>query len=146
MMDSLDLIKKHEACRLTPYRDSIGVLTIGWGTNIEKITQEEADFLLLNRFHEAEESAAKFPWFVRLDEVRQAVIENMIYNMGLSRFLGFKKFIAAVEAGKWEEAKKEMMYNSDGSSLSPWAKQVGYRALELAEMMRTGHWPGDTHG
>ena len=40
-----------------------------------------------------------------------------------------------------EEAKKEMLYNSDGSSLSPWAKQVGYRALELAEMMRTGNWP-----
>lgn len=134
------LIKSDEACVLKPYRDTLGVLTIGWGTNIESITQAEADYLFESRFNEAVREAKKFSWYDELDEVRQAVIENMIYNMGISRFRGFKQFIAAVNRQDWVEAKRQMLHNSDGSDLSPWAKQVGYRAQRLAEMMLTGNW------
>ena len=49
------LVKAFEGCRLTPYRDAIGLWTIGWGHLVSRdreaappapITQEEADALL----------------------------------------------------------------------------------------------------
>lgn len=45
----LELIKQRESCRLTPYQDSVGVWTDGWGNTIGviphglPITQEKAD-------------------------------------------------------------------------------------------------------
>lgn len=52
----VDLIKEFEGCRLTAYKDAVGIPTIGWGaTRINgkpvtmglRITQETADALLL---------------------------------------------------------------------------------------------------
>ena len=48
----LNLIKECEGCRLTAYKDAVGVWTIGYGhtTNVrqgDKITQAEADALLV---------------------------------------------------------------------------------------------------
>ena len=62
--NTIKLIKKHEGCRLEPYRDPIGLYTIGYGHLIgdgktlpvewfRKFTQEEVDELLkkdLQRF------------------------------------------------------------------------------------------------
>jgi lysozyme len=62
--NTIKLIKKHEGCRLEPYRDPIGLWTIGYGHLIgdgktlpvewfRKFTQEEVDELLkkdLQRF------------------------------------------------------------------------------------------------
>lgn len=75
----------------------------------------------------------KLPTAVRaqVNQVRQEVLLEMIFNMGLPRLLGFKKMLAAVEAGDFETAAKEMLN-------SLWAKQVGKRADRLAELMRTG--------
>ena len=55
----------------------------------------------------------------------------MVFNLGLSRFRRFRKTIAAIKAGDWEQAAREML-------ASLWARQVGRRAQELAEMMRRG--------
>lgn len=145
MNKSAKLTKDHEQCLLRLYRDSLGVWTIGWGTNIESITQAEADYLFESRFNDAVKEAKRFSWYADLNEARQAVIENMIYNMGIGRFKGFQKFIAAVDRMDYQDAKHQMLYNSDGSDLSPWAKQVGYRAQVLAEMMLTGQWMEDRH-
>lgn len=49
----LDLIKHAEGCRLTAYRDGVGVLTVGYGhtghdvAEYTVLTQDEADQLLL---------------------------------------------------------------------------------------------------
>ena len=50
----LALLKARESCRLTAYRDSVGVLTIGWGdtgdvSEGQTITQAEADERLAAR-------------------------------------------------------------------------------------------------
>jgi lysozyme len=61
---TIDLVKEFEGCKLTAYRDAVGVWTIGYGTTARaglgiiptagmKITQEDADQLLadgLNKF------------------------------------------------------------------------------------------------
>ncbi len=127
------LIKKHEGLRLTPYRCSSQKISIGWGRNLQDngITLEEAETMLQNDVGNAIKEAESLPFFSFLNEPRQAVIVDMIFNLGLPRFGMFKKMIAAIEKEHWHVAADEMLN-------SRWARQVGKRANTLSEMMRTG--------
>jgi lysozyme len=125
---------RHEGLRLKPYRDTRNKLTIGIGRNLEDvgITREEALMLLDNDIARVRrEVELAFPWFSRLIPARKDVVLNMVFNLGLSRFRRFRKAIAAIRARDWEQAAREML-------ASLWARQVGRRARELAEMMRRG--------
>ena len=66
-----------------------------------------------------------------LDEVRQSVLLNMCFNLGIKGLLEFKNTLAFIDAGDWERA-------ANGMLASKWAKQVGKRAIELSELMRKG--------
>jgi len=133
-MKSEDIIKRHEGLRLKPYDDSVGVLTIGYGYNLEKgISQNIADQLFKESMEEVYAEALTFPWYTNLSPVRRAVVENMLFNLGKTRFLKFKKFIGYMESGDYFLAADEMLD-------SKWARQVGYRARELSEMMRLDEW------
>ncbi|PNH91344.1 glycoside hydrolase family protein [Vibrio diazotrophicus] len=127
------LIKKHEGLRLTPYRCSSQKISIGWGRNLQDngITLEEAETMLQHDVGTAIKEAESLPFFASLNEPRQAVIVDMIFNLGLPRFGMFKKMIAAIEKEHWHVAADEMLN-------SRWARQVGKRAQTLSEMMRTG--------
>ena len=128
-----DLLIRHEGMRLHPYRDSVGKLTIGVGRNLEDvgITEQEARLLLENDLRGIIGELERMPWFPSLDETRKMALIDMGFNLGLPRLLGFKRMIAAIEAGDWSRAADEMLD-------SRWAEQVGARAEELAEMMREG--------
>jgi lysozyme len=126
-----------EGLRLKPYRCPAGKLTIGVGRNLDDrgVTREEALVLLDNDLALVEAQArAAFPWFDALDAVRQDVVLNMCFNLGLPRLLGFRKCLAALAAGHYGNAAYEMMQ-------SQWAQQVGHRAQTLATMMETGVYP-----
>ena len=73
----------------------------------------------------------KLPWWNTLDDVRQRVLANMCFNLGIAGLLGFEHTLAAVQTGDYEAA-------ADGMLASKWATQVGARAIRLAQMMRTG--------
>ncbi|MEZ8855590.1 glycoside hydrolase family protein [Vibrio atlanticus] len=130
------LIKKHEGLRLKPYRCSMGKLTIGYGRNLSDngITLEEAEQLLQHNIDEVIQQAQTLPFFSALNEVRQAVIVDMVFNMGLPRFQKFKKTIALIEQQAWQAAANEMLN-------SRWARQVGNRSKTLSDMMRYGTEP-----
>jgi len=66
------------------------------------------------------------PWWRDLDDDRQRVIANMGFNLGLTRLLGFKRFLAAIEHMDYETAAVEMMD-------SRWATQVKNRSLRLRD-------------
>lgn len=127
------MLLRHEGLRLKPYKDTVGKLTIGVGRNLDDrgITEAEAMLLLSNDIVDAQVDAKTFAWFAQLDSVRQDVIVDMIFNMGLARFSGFRKMIAALENANYPEAADQMLD-------SKWARQVGLRASELSQMMRTG--------
>lgn len=134
MKRSEDLIKRHEGIMLKPYKDTEGILTIGYGFNLEEgITQEIADQLFSHSMQTVYSDALSFPWYSELSDVRRAVIENMIFNLGRARFSGFKMTIAAIERGDYAAAASEMLD-------SKWRWQVGPRAVELSKMMRSGEW------
>lgn len=124
--------------RLFPYRCSAGKLTIGIGRNIEErgISEAEAEFMLENDINDSVNDCKRmFLNFDLLDDVRQEVLINMMLNMGYNTFSQFKRFIAAIKAGNFNEAAKQM-------EDSAWYRQVGQkpgqRAYELRMMMLTG--------
>lgn len=137
MADKLtDMLVDHEGMRRKPYRCTAGKLTIGVGRNLDDrgISPDEAMYMLANDIRDSRrELSAAFPWFDKLDEVRQAVLIDMCVNLGLSRLQGFRNTLALIGVGKCEAAAQEMLN-------SKWAEQVGRRAQRLSRMMATGRW------
>lgn len=135
-MTIVDLITKHEGVRNFPYTDSVGKL-IGVGRNLTDIGLRDGEVMvLLNNDLEAvqAECAAQIPCFNVLDPVRQAVLLDMAFNLGVSGLLEFKNTLTHVAAGEWQDA-------ANGMLASKWASQVGSRAQEDAAMMASGIWP-----
>ena len=137
-------IMHHEGVRLAVYDDATGKPivagdmvqgnpTIGVGrllTDDRGITEDEVMLLLKNDLTWVAEKAQTYGFWNKLDSARQMVIMGMIFNMG-NRFDQFKKMIAALEVGDYQEASVQMLD-------SRWAKIVKGRAVELSEQMRTG--------
>ena len=123
----------HEGMRLKPYRCTEGKLTIGVGRNLDDkgISKEEALFLLRNDIVTVTTQLQKYDWYINADPIRRKVLIDMAYNLGITGLLQFRRMIAALERGDYEGAADQMLD-------SRWAEQVGYRAVRLAEMMRTG--------
>ena len=63
-----------------------------------------------------------------MSEVRQMIVVDMVFNLGVSRFLNFKLAMNAMQEEDWEEAAAQMLD-------SRWADQVGQRAHRLAKAM-----------
>lgn len=135
MSELRSMIKKHEGMRLKPYKCTSGKLSIGFGRNIEDngISLSEAEHLLNNDILACEKFLAIYDWFNRLNDPRKDVLVSMVYNLGATEFLKFKRFIVAIYSNEYELAAKEMI-------ASKWASQVKGRAHELAEIMKTGEY------
>lgn len=142
-----DLLQLHEGLRLAAYRCPAGRLTIGWGTNVEArpvsgvrcegdaISREQADALLDAEIDRLVTGIARrLPWSRELDPVRQAVLIDMAYNLGLSGLLKFGRTLGLVRLGRYAEAAAAMRE-------SKWHGQVGTRAARLEQMMESGRWP-----
>jgi len=137
------LIARHEGLRLHPYVCSANKLSIGYGRNLDDvgISKAEAMSMLKTDVTQAFKDAHKFKWFRALDGVRRAVVVNMIFNLGFTRFNKFRKTLALIEKGHYTAASVEMLKGTGKGGRSKWANQVGPRADELSKMMSTGQWP-----
>ena len=127
---------RDEGLRLFPYRDSVGKLTIGVGRNLDDngISKTEALFLLgrdiMRVSAQLEES---WPWTQTLDDARKGVLINMGFNLGIHGLSDFREFLSLMQAGKWEDAAKDLL----GTKV---AKQLTARYARLAVQIRTGEW------
>ena len=132
-----EMLTAHEGSKSHAYKCTAGKITVGVGRNIDPegglgLSQEEITYLLSNDIERVEEELSKsLPWLLELDCVRIDALVDMCFNLGLPRFLKFVKALDALEAGDYDRAADEFMD-------SRWAKQVGYRAYEVTEMIRTG--------
>lgn len=127
-------LRLHEGERLKPYRCTAGKLTIGVGRNLEDrgITAEESAYLLNNDIdREWKALQTNLPWVTGLNDVRQRVLLDMSFNLGIAGLMKFKNTLATIQRGDYERAASMMLD-------SLWARQVGRRAQRLAQMMRTG--------
>lgn len=124
----------HEGLKTTIYKCPAGKLTIGVGRNLEDrgITREEALFLLQNDIEDITNKLNKrYSWFGSLDYVRQKVLIDMAFNIGLGGLAQFKNMLHAISSGDYQKAAKEMEDSS-------WYKQVGDRSKRLVKMMQAG--------
>lgn len=150
MLDLAPLVprlKREEGLRLQVYDDATGAYirpgsrvvgqpTIGIGCNVGPgagITEAEADYLLLNRLQVAARDASTLPGFNHVSAPRQLVLVDMIFNMGAAKVRQFTGMLQALQAANFDLAAAHMLE-------SLWARQVGTRARELAQIMRTGVW------
>ena len=126
-------LERDEGLRLKPYRCSAGKLTIGFGRNLEDVglSEVEARILLDGDIERALYLCKKQDWFNALDGVRQRVIVNMAFNLGMPRLLQFKKMISALKSHDYKRASMELLD-------SLYARQVGARADRLAAMLWSG--------
>ena len=149
----------HEGLRLQVYQDTLGIDTIGIGRNLEDrgITKEELDwmdipnmdavyeygiteadamYLAKNDVQIVEKELVRsHPCVEELDAVRQLVLVDMAFNMGVPRLSKFKKMWAAIHENKFDIAAKEMLD-------SRWAIQVKSRSTKLAHAMHHGEFSG----
>jgi lysozyme len=132
-----DQLVKHEGLKQSAYQDSLGYWTIGVGHLIDerkggKLSIDSIYAILDEDIDEkVRQLDAQLPWWRNLDPVRQQVLVNMTFNLGINGLLGFHNTLAFIEHGDYKQASANMLQ-------SKWASQVGNRAHELAEMMERG--------
>lgn len=138
MSKLVEMLRLHEGVRYKVYLCSEGYETIGVGRNISEgglgLSKDEVDFLLVNDIERVQnELDRNYPWFARLDEVRRDAIIDIAFNLGLTRLRGFVNALAAMSRSQYEIAADEFMD-------SRWSEQVGNRAVEVTDMIRTGEY------
>jgi len=134
------LVAESEGLRLTAYQDTRGYWTIGYGHLLPQtqdwhghtITAEEADNLLTEDMRLARILAAEFPHYEELDDVRQAVLISMAFQLG-SKPLTWPHFMAALEARDYVAAEEAGLDTH-------WHKETPARAERELTMLRTGRW------
>lgn len=138
----LEQLQRDEGLRLFPYKDSVGIETIGYGHNLKAhplpvdggiSIQDAVKVLTEDIYRTTNELVEALPGTRRLDGRRFGVLQNMAFNLGVAGLLGFTNFLAYLQNGQYDSAAAAMLS-------SRWAKQVGLRAHRLADQIRTGAW------
>jgi lysozyme len=133
------LVIGHEGKKKSAYQDSLGYWTIGVGRLIDKrknagLSDDEMLYLLRNDLTKAEQELLPFDWFKMLDPVRQDVMVEFCFNIGLGGVLEFKQMISLLLKKDYKGAAQDMLE-------SLWAKQVGpNRSENMAKRLATGSY------
>lgn len=136
-MDTIQLKKdlmRDEGWRGRPYKCTAGKTTIGYGHNLDDnpLPKEIGELLLEHDMRLALLECDTFPWFHKLTHARKCAIANMMYQLGRGRFMGFRKMIAALEKGDYEEAARQAEDSKWARSDSP------ARAARVIQNIRQG--------
>jgi lysozyme len=135
-------LRRDEGVEYSPYNDTMGIHTVGVGHNLRAkplpdgwkypLNDVQVDSLLDDDLEDVfHDLGRNLPWWTDLNDVRQRVLANMAFNLGIGKLLGFRNTLIAMRQGKYDAA-------ADGMLNSVWAAQVKGRATRLADMMRKG--------
>lgn len=144
-MNAMDLIRQDEGSRLLPYTDSRGNLTWGIGHLMPPKGNPlcPAAVALLGQSVEAQfqtdyaaivTGLSGYAWWATLNEVRQAAIADMAFNLGLEGFAAFTTFQSCLSSNQWSAAAADLR----GTLVY---QQLPNRYERLATMIQTGEWP-----
>jgi len=129
------LLIKHEGYRKYPYVCSAGKLTIGIGHNL---TDNGLPDYMINKLFEYDVGWAVrgllgvFSNFATFSGARQIALIDMVFQLGLPSFKGFKNTIQFIRTGEWALAADEALD-------SRWARNdTPERAKEITDMLRSG--------
>lgn len=148
-------LKREEGFSEHVYLDTTSNLTIGYGHNlahlrvveaggveveggrvelrpVNGISANVAELLLVGEVMNIMSTLGeRLPWFVSMDDVRQEVLTDLCFNIGLG-ILRYKVFMRQLASGDYDGAASNMRGWR-------WYRQVhAHRADPLIRMMRTG--------
>lgn len=147
---ALDLIKEAEGFSGSVYQCTAGYPTIGYGRNLKtnpltereesecfrsadnlKVSKNVAESWLLKEVEAIADRLNREGFLKYLDPLRQAVLIDLVYNLGFAKFLTFKNFLSALSNSNYGIASDELIN-------SKWYLDVGRRGKRNAEIMRYG--------
>ena len=130
-LDTLaEKVMEEEGFRAHAYHDTLGVLTIGFGTDLDiGITREEAEFLLRSRLERAWACWDHWPGIGGVSLDMRAALTDASYQLGCSGALHFKKFLRALAERRWDDALAEL-------EDSLWFRQTPARVRALQDAVR----------
>lgn len=138
----IDRVTASEGLKRLPYRDSLGIETIGIGHNLTKpISVGACDYILADDLTDAKGQVdVALPWAAGLGDVRYFTLVELAFNMGLGvaggahGLLSFTHFIEALKTGQYMNASRSLLQ-------SKWAVEVGEeRSERIAKQIESGVW------
>ncbi len=135
-MNAIDYVtprlKTEEGFRATAYKDINGYLTIGYGFCVDQgISQFAATALLQAQIQERDQALQSYQWYKDLDPVRQSVIIDVSFNVGINGLLHFTDTITALTNKNWAGAKQALLDSKAARELLP-------RYIRLSDILLTG--------
>jgi GH24 family phage-related lysozyme (muramidase) len=112
-------VAPEEGLRLTPYTDTKGLLTIGYGHNLANpISRAAADQIFADDVVTlTSELTASLPWWPALPDPQQRALADLAL-MGVGTLLTFTTFLPLVNAGRYRDAAADL-------ATTQWARDVG---------------------
>lgn len=130
----VDQLKKDEGFSAKAYWDR-EQWTYGYGCKApgkgSMISETDAAVLLSVRVNQSIAEYGSIFYELKINEVRQQALVNMLFNLGKGRVKKFKKMLAAIRAGDWVEAAEQ-------ARDSLWYQQVGKRAKRICYELENG--------
>jgi len=129
--EAAHILRPAEGFRPTVYKDSVDVLTVGYGHNLESnaITISIANSMLYDDIASSIFYLKKtFPNFHTNTNARKTAMICMMFQLGPTSFQEFKKFIKHAKAKRWHDAAKEMLD-------SKWGRNHPERVLFLSRVL-----------
>lgn len=133
------MIQANEGFRCERYKCTRGFWTVGFGHNLDasgkripKITLKDAEALFAEDFNKHLEQAKKLHIFNYLDEVRQLVLIDMVFQMGLRGVRKFQKTMGLILDDNYVKASYELLDSRYAREDSP------ARAERNSKLLRTG--------
>lgn len=128
---TINFIKEFEACKLSPYKDLVGVWTIGWGTTYypdgtkvtskdKAITQNQADFFLLHEIDQKAEIVGNFldKIGVLLNDNQFGALVSFAYNCGPGPIIeGGRSLNIALKSGSLVKVADTILIYNKGKVL-----------------------------
>lgn len=137
----IDRTKRHEGLKLSASPDAKGKCSIGYGHDLSEfaaahtgpITMTQAETLLQEDLEQAEYAVDKqfAAWIDCLSDVRQEVLVEMVFQLGMGGLMGFHKMLMSLSAGDYAGAAAQMI-------MSEWHAETPARCEELADIISTG--------
>jgi len=150
----IERIKSHEGYKITPYKDTVGKWTVGYGRNLEDnpLTPIEViklfgktefkstvdaqvffeDLLIRDIKLHTEELENNLAIFPMCDKDEQTVLIDMAFNLGVPSLLSFKGMLHAIDNDDKVQAAVELLD-------SQYAEQVKTRAVDNAKLLAGGN-------
>lgn len=142
-------IQREEDFRHVPYKDSLDIWTVGWGSNMHYlpaeelaavwsmpnrtdgpgITEDQGRVFMLADVRFTLDYLQSLSWWPSCTRAQQLAFADMAYQLGPPRFRQFKRMLAACRRGAWDKAADEALD-------SLYAKQAPNRAARVAAAIR----------